>query len=42
MNVYKLLQTVLGIKNKWYGKHPYNNDTIHLPKPIILRMCWMV
>jgi len=31
--LYKLLQTVLGIKTNWYGKHSYNNDTIYLLKP---------
>ena len=30
MNVYKLQQTVLGMKN---GKPSYNNDKIHLIKP---------
>jgi len=27
-----LLQTILGIKNNWYGRHSYNNDTINLLK----------
>ena len=33
MFIYKLLRTVLGIKNNWYGRHSYNDDTINLRKP---------
>jgi len=33
MIIYKLIQTVLGIKNNWYRRHSYNNDTINLFKP---------
>jgi len=33
MIIYKLLWTVLGIKNNWYGSHSYNNDAINLLKP---------
>jgi hypothetical protein len=28
-----LLWTVLGIRNNWYGRHSFNNDTINLLKP---------
>jgi len=34
MIMYKLLRTVLGIKNNWYRRHSYNNDTINLLKPV--------
>ena len=34
MIINKLPRTVLGIKNNWYRRHLFYNDTINLPKPV--------
>ena len=31
--MYKLLQTLLGIKNNWFRRHSYNSDTINAVRP---------
>jgi hypothetical protein len=34
MIINKLPRTVLGIKNNWYRRHLFYNDSINLPKPV--------